>query len=79
MGGVCKGGRAAVVHFVGYTIPQAQNAEGRKKTIAQRCGGREEEREEERKAGRESRNVPWGRSDVSLLPIVIETRDILHN
>ena len=59
---------AAIVHFVGYTIPQAQNAEGRKKTIAQRGGG-----------GRESRNISWGRSDVPLLPIVIETRDTLHN
>ena len=28
---------------------------------------------------RKSRNISWGRSDVPLLPIVIETRDTLHN
>ena len=67
-----RGGRATVVHFVGYTIPQAQNAEGRKKIIAQRGEGRKE-------GGKESRNISWGRSDVPLLPIVIEARDTLHN
>ena len=73
MGGIwqsCAGGRAAVVHFVGYTIPQAQNAEGRKKTSTAR------RRKEGRREGKAV--ISLRDSQRPLLPIVIETRDTLH-